>query len=108
MRGRLATRGNIPVMNLQTFPGDFLLKFRPDLGPADSASDHFLNGRICRSARPGAPPRWERRLPTQNPQAGSSSRRRDFAYQFGARRDRTCTDDSEKRMDRLLSLIQGI
>jgi hypothetical protein len=38
MRGRLATRGNTSVMNLQTFPGDFLFKFRPDLGPADSAA----------------------------------------------------------------------
>src|SRR5690348_9284568 len=38
MRGRLATRGSTSVMNLQAFPGDFLLKFRSVLEPVDSAA----------------------------------------------------------------------
>jgi hypothetical protein len=60
-------------MNLQAFPRDFLLKLRPNLERAGSATTPFLNG--C------TPPRL--RLPIRG------------------RRDRRCTYHSEKRMDRL-------
>jgi hypothetical protein len=37
MRGRLAMCGSYSIMNLQGFPRDFLLKFKPELEQAESA-----------------------------------------------------------------------
>src|ERR1700733_10804423 len=44
MRGCLATRGSTSVMNLQAFPRDFLLKLRPTLASAESATITSLTG----------------------------------------------------------------
>jgi hypothetical protein len=37
MRGRLAMSGSYSIMNLQGFPRDFLLKFKPELEQTESA-----------------------------------------------------------------------